>query len=307
MSPLREALRDYLAVRRRLGFSLVRDGRMLDDFVAFLESADAPRITSELALAWAARPGLTRRYHCHQRLTIVRGFARYLAVIDPESEIPASELLPARYSRVTPYLYEPEEIVALMAAARELSPPLRGASVATVIGLLAVTGGRIGETLALDRGDVDLDGGVVHVRVAKRSRPRELPLHPSTTDALARYARLRDQRWPVPKTEAFFINTRGQRLMLWTMERDFRVLVDRVGLQSHGARCRPRAHDLRHAFAVRTLLDWYRDGEDVDQQMPLLSTYLGHSDPANTYWYLQAAPELLALISERLDRLEVRS
>lgn len=304
MSPLRQALDDYLAVRRRLGFALVREGRLLEGFVCFLEDAAATRITTELALAWAMRPGEAHRHHCHQRLSIVRGFARYLAVIDPASEIPAQDLLPARYSRVTPYLYAPAEIAALMSAARELSPPCRGASIATVIGLLAATGARIGETLMLDRDDVDLDDGVLHVRVAKRSRPRDLPLHPSTADALRDYARLRDRCWPDPQTSAFFLNARGQRLMLWTVELAFCALVQQTGLQGRGARCRPRAHDLRHTFAVRTLLDWHRAGEDVDRKMPLLSTYLGHSDPANTYWYLQAAPELLTLVSERLGRLQ---
>jgi integrase len=304
MSPLRRALRDYLAIRRRLGFQLVSEGRMLEGFVGFLEDARAERITSELALAWAARPGETHPYYCHQRLSIVRGFARHLAVIDPDSEIPSEDLLPARYSRVTPYLYSPAQIAALMAAARTLTPPLRAATVQTVIGLLAATGVRIGETLALDRADVNLDDGVLRIRLAKAQRQREVPLHPSTTRALDQYQSLRDRHRPRPETPAFFLGARGQRFMIWSFERVFCTLIEQTGLQGRGARCRPRPHDLRHTFAVRTLLDWYRAGEDVDRKMPLLSTYLGHSDPSHTYWYLQAAPELLALVSERLDELQ---
>lgn len=304
MSPLRQALRDYLAVRRRLGFGLVRDGRLLEGFVDHLEDAGATRVTSELALEWACRPGESRRYHCHQRLTIVRGFARHLAMSDPAGEIPGPDLLPARYSRITPYLYTPAEITALIAAAHERTPRLTGAGIAAVIGLLAASGARIGETVALDRGDVDLDEGIVHVRRAKRSRPRELPLHPSTTAALRRYADLRDRCRPWRGSPAFFLNARGRRLQLWTVELAFCELVEQIGLRGGGARCRPRVHDLRHTFAVRTLIDWYQAGEDVDSKMPLLSTYLGHTDPASTYWYLQAAPELLGLVSGRLGRLQ---
>lgn len=303
MTVLRRALDDYLAVRRRLGFALVHEGRLLEEFVDFLHDAGAARISTRLALEWATRPGEAHPHYCHQRLVIVRGFARYVAVIDTASEIPAPDLLPARYSRVTPYLYAPEQITALMAAARRLPPPFRGQSIATVIGLLAASGARIGETLALDRADVDLDDGVLHV-IGKRGQPRQLPLHSSSTDALRQYARLRDRRWPAPQTAAFFLNARGRRLMTWTVELAFRELADQTGLHERGARCRPRVHDLRHSFAVRTLLDWYRAGEDVDRKMPLLTTYLGHSEPAYTYWYLHAAPELLELVSQRLGALQ---
>lgn len=304
MSPLGQALQDYLMLRRRLGFALVKDGRRLEAFVEFLEDAGATRITSELALAWARRPGEAHRYHCRQRLTIVRGFARYLAAIDPDSEVPAADLLPARYSRRPPYIYSPEEITALMAAARALTPPLHGAGIETVIGLLGASGARIGETLALERSDVDLDDGILHVRVAKHSRQREIPLHQSTTQALHRYARLRDRQVPRPLTSAFFLDVRGGRLMTWDVERAFRKLIQQTGLEGCGARRRPHLHDLRHTMAVRTLLGWYRAGEDVDRKMPLLSTYLGHTNPVHTYWYLQAVPELLQLVSGRLDALQ---
>lgn len=298
------ALNNYLAIRRQLGFPLVKDGRRLEAFVSFLDDAGATRITSELALEWARRPGEAHRYHCRQRLTIVRGFARYLAAIDPDSEVPSADLLPARYSRRAPYIYSPEEITALMAAARALTPPLHGAGIETVIGLLAASGARIGETLALDRENVDLDDGILHVRAAKHSRQREIPLHQSTTQALARYARLRDRQVPRPQTPAFFLDPRGRRLTSWSVQQAFRELIQQAGLEGSGPRRRPRLHDLRHTMAVRTLLGWYRAGEDVDRKMPLLSTYLGHTNPVHTYWYLQAVPELLQLVSGRLDQLQ---
>jgi integrase/recombinase XerD len=304
MSPLRSALRDYLTIRRQLGFKLEQDGRMLESFVDFLEEAGAAQITTGLALAWARRSGEAHSYHCRQRLSVVRSFARHLATIDPDSEVPPEDLLPAHRRRATPHIYSPVEIAALMGAARKLTPPLRAASFETVIGLLAASGVRIGEALALERDDVDLKEGALHVRTAKRNSAREVPLHASTTEALRRYARLRDRRRPKPQTPAFFLGARGERLMVRTFECTFRKLIQETGLEGRGARRRPRPHDLRHTFAVLTLLDWYRTEEDVDRKMPLLSTYLGHVSPSSTYWYLQAAPELLELVSGRLDRLQ---
>jgi integrase/recombinase XerD len=305
MSPLRQALDDYLTIRRQLGFKLTDDGRMLEDFVGFLEQQRAAHLTSELALAWASLPGESHRYHCRQRLSIIRGFARHLAVIDPANEVPSHDLLPAkRQRRLTPHIYTPAEITALMGAAAALRPPLRAASIETTIGLLDATGLRIGEALGMDRGDVDLRDGVLRAHAAKRGRWREVPLHESATEALRRYSRLRDRHCPHPETPAFFLGARGERLMPATFERIFRRLLEQAGIQSRGARQRARPHDLRHSFAVHTLLDWYREGQDVDRAMPLLSTYLGHVAPSSTYWYLEAVPELMGLISERVGQLQ---
>ena len=304
MSSLREALDDYLRIRRQFGFRLEQDGRLLESFIGFLEQAGALHITTDLALAWARLPVQAHPYRWRERLGIARGFARYLAAIDPDSEIPSKDLLPAHRPRVTPYIYSRAEIAALMCAAQTLTPPLRAATHQTMIGLLAASGMRDGEALALDRDDVDLRDGALHLRAAKRGRQREVPLHQSTTAALRRYARLRDRHWPRPQTPAFFLGWHGRRLTQRTFERTFVELVSKTGIQGRGARCRPRAHDLRHTFAVATLLDWYRAGVDVDRRMPLLCTYLGHARVEDTYWYLQAAPELLALVSGRLDRLQ---
>jgi integrase len=179
---------------------------------------------------------------------------------------------------------------------------LRAVRHQTLIGLLAVTGMRPGEALALDRHDVDLRHGTVHVRAGKQKKQREVPLHPTTIRALRDYARLRDARFPTPTTPAFFIGARGRRVPREELNRTFTNLIREVGLEGRGARARPRPHDLRHALAVRTLVDWFDAGEDIDRRMPLLSAFLGHVDPASTFWYLEAVPELLQLISRRLEQ-----
>ena len=299
---LRAALADYLRVRRRLGFEMPQDGRLLERFVEFLEQAGAERITTELALRWARMPAGAHPHYWRQRLSLVRGFARHLATIDPASEVPSKDLLPGTRQRLAPHIYTEQEIAALMAAAGRLRPRLRAARHQTLIGLLAVTGMRPGEALALDRHDVDLRHGVVHVRAGKQKKQREVPLHPSTIRALRHYARLRDARFLDPTTQAFFIGARGRRVPRGELNRTFTQLIREVGLDGRGARARPRPHDLRNALAVHTLLDWHAAGEDIDRRMPLLSASLGHVDPASTYWYLEAVPELLQLISRRLEQ-----
>jgi integrase/recombinase XerD len=303
VTTLRDALADYLRIRRRLGFEMPQDGRLLEGFVEFLERAGAQRITTELALKWARLPAHAHPYRWRQRLSVARGFARHLATIDPASEVPSTDLLPGHRQRIAPYIYTDGEVAGLMAAAGELRPRLRAARHQTLIGLLAVTGIRPGEALALDRQDIDLRHGVLQVRAGKQKKQREVPVHESTISALREYARHRDARFPEPSTPAFFISARGRRMARAELNQTFTKLIREVGLDGRGTRARPRPHDLRHAFAVRTLLDWFEAGEDIDRRMPLLSTYLGHVDPASTYWYLEAVPELLELISRRLGQL----
>jgi len=302
MTPLRQALDDYLQIRRQLGFDLKATEHHLTDFVGFLEQAGAERITTELALSWAQLPVDAHPHWCKRRLGMVRGFARYLVTIDSESQVPADRLLVARRPRVAPYIYSPAEIAALMRAAGTLTPPLRAATFQAAIGLIATTGLRLGEALGLDHADVDLNDGALHVR-ARQHKQREVPLHPTTTSALRQYARTRDRSQVVPKSPAFFQNAQGGRLSGSDFHRQFAKLIGQIGLEGAGERARPRPHDLRHSMAVRTLLDWIAAGEDVDRRMPELSTFLGHSDPASTYYYLQAVPELMALVSVRLERL----
>jgi integrase/recombinase XerD len=302
MTSLRQALADYLRVRRRLGFELRATQRQLEQFVAFLEQTGAARITSELAVMWARLPVDAHPHQWSRRLGVVRGFARYVATLDPSSEVPAIDLLPAHRPRLAPYIYSQAEITALIGAAGQLTPPLRAASYRTVIGLMATTGLRLGEALWLDRADVDLDDGALHVR-ARQSKQREVPLHPTAATALREYARQRDRHCPQPQSPAFFLNLRGERLSNSEFNHYFPKLIAQVGLEGAGERARPRPHDLRHSLAVWTLLDWIEADEDVDRRMPELSAFLGHRRPESTYWYLQAVPELMALISERLERV----
>jgi integrase/recombinase XerD len=253
MSSLREALADYLQVRRRLGYTMPQDGRLLEGFVAFLEQAGAERITTELALEWARLPAGAHPHRWRQRLSVARGFARHVATLDPASEVPATDLLPGNRPRLAPHIYTDAEIVALMTAAGELRPRLRAARHVTLIGLMAVTGLRPGEALTLDRHDVDLRHGIVLVRGGKQNKQREVPLHDTTILALRDYARLRDARFPTPSTPAFFLSARGRRMSRSELNETFTQLIDTVGMESRGARARPRPHDLRHLADARVM------------------------------------------------------
>ncbi len=301
MSPLREALTSYLTIRRALGYKLVRAGKLLTLFVAYMEDVGAKTVTTEHAIAWAKLPaGGGVNWWAH-RLSVVRCFATYLHTLDPSAEVPAADLLPVRPQRATPYLYSDDEISSLIKACRCLRSPLRATTYQTLIGLLAVTGLRIGEAIGVDREDIDFDQGLLIVNEGKFGKSRELPLHPTTLRALRSYLRERDRLHPATGTPAFFVSTVGTRLIYCNVHWTFLRLVRFAGLKPRSTACRPRLHDLRHTFAVSTMLDAYRNGADVQARLPLLSTYLGHVNPTSTYWYLSAAPELLAMASGRLQ------
>lgn len=306
MSPLRKACDEYLALRRAMGFKLDRPGRMLPDLVAHMERAGQATITTRAALEWAMRP-TGHPQECAARLSIARGFARYLRALDGISEVPPADLLPSCRRRLAPHLYSDQDIAALMAATATIHSPFRAATHRTLIGLLAVTGMRIGEAIGLDQGDADLAAGCVTVRAGKWGAARELPLHDSTIRALDEYRQLRDGRWPQPKAPAFFVSMSGTRLLSGHVREAFRELRQHAGLTAAPGGRPPRIHDLRHSFAVATLIDWYRADADVAARLPRLSSYLGHAAPEATYYYLQATPDLLALAAERLERIEGRS
>ena len=301
MSVLSQALEDYLIVRRALGHKLEEHGRLLPDFVGNLEARDACRVTTELAVAWATQPTTSTSVWWAQRLTMVRGFAQHLQAIDPGTEVHPPGLLPYRCRRVAPHLFSDADIAALMAAARSLPSSQRAATYEALVALMAVTGSARWRSGAPQPRRHRLGGGDpdgVELQVPKEpSRPPS----PHDRRSLARYARLRDELCPHPKAPSFFLSTAGTRLHISVLDRVFHGLVNSAGLEQRGER-QPRPHDLRHGFAVRTLLGWYSLGVDVDAHMPLLSTFLGHSHPENTYWYLSAVPELLFLAAERLKR-----
>jgi integrase/recombinase XerD len=306
MSTMRQAAEDYIALRRAMGFKLDKPGRLVRQFAVHLDRLGTQQITIDSALAWARQPEQADPSWWAYRLSAVRGFAAYLQPRMSGIQVPPADLLPLRTRRATPYLYSGEDIAALMTAARTLHTSLVAATYETLIGLLAVTGLRVGEALNLDRADVDLAAGMLTVVNGKFGKSRQVPLHPSTVARLGDYARRRDGFIPVPRSSTFFLSTAGTRLSDCRVEATFRALVRSAGLQPRSARCRPRLHDLRHTFAVSTVLDWYRDGQDVQARMPLLSTYLGHVDPSATYWYLSAAPELMALACARLEHAQAQ-
>jgi integrase len=302
MSSLEQHLNEYLAVRRAMGYKLARAGKLLPQFTAWMAEREQDLITTKLALGWATSPPASESNWHRQRLTTVRGFALHLHAIDPSHEVPPADLLPVRPRRAVPYLYTDAEILALLDSAGVIPTPHRAATMGTLIGLLAVTGMRVGEAIRLDRSDIDLANRLLTVRDSKFGKSREVALHPSTITALRSYLTRSDRPGPSEPTMAVFTSAAGTRLSYCNVHLAFKRIVAHAGLRPRSVNCRPRPHDLRHTFAVNTLLDAYRTSEDPARTLPLLSTYLGHVHPGSTYWYLQAAPELLALASERLER-----
>lgn len=237
------------------------------------------------------------------RLTVVRGFAAHLHALDPVHALIPPDVLPDPGGRATPYLYSDAEIVALMRATTDtLQTPFGAATYATLIGLLAVAGLRVGEVIRLDRGDFDPVAGTLTIRKTKFGKSRSVPLHPTSVTALRDYLGRDDRPRSGTPTAALFASSIGTRLRYCVVNQTFLRLIRRAGLQPRSPGCRPRLHDFRHSFAVRTILDAYRDDLDGGARLPILSTYLGHVNPGATYWYLSAAPELLAVAGERLER-----
>ena len=299
MNELRRHAEDYLRLRRSLGFKLTLHGPLLAQFVDYLDTAGATTVTTELAISFAQLPQGVQPIQWAHRLSMVRGFAHYLQAIDPATEMPPYDVFAARYQRPTPYLWKEAEVLDLMAAARQLRPPLCALTYETFFGLLWCTGMRIGETINLQRGDVDLTESVITVREAKLGRSRLVPLQQSTASALGHYAASRDRLCPQPRSQAFFVSSVGTTLIPQAVLQTFHRLAVRTGLRTETKR--PRVHDLRHSFAVRALVSCYCSGVDVEARMIALSTYLGHVNPSDTYWYLSASPELVELVAGRLD------
>jgi len=300
MSALRQALADYLAMRRALGYKLDKTERLLGQFITFAEGRGEEHLTTETALAWATLPTGAHASWTSRRLAEVRLFARHLRAIEPATEVPPADLLPGRTRRATPHLYSPQEIADLMSATTILRGAHHRATYRTLIGVLAVTGMRVGEAIGLDRDDFDAVNGMLTVRNGKFGKSRELPLHPTTVTALNDYLR-RGDRPRQANMPALLSCSAGRRLRYKNVQWTFQKLVHHCGISSRSATCRPRIHDVRHGFAVNTIIDAYAAG-DPGSRLAILSTYLGHIDPAGTYWYLSAAPELLGLAGERLER-----
>lgn len=313
MTAFGRALQEYLALRRSLGAQLREPEFHLRRFIEFLDREGAEVITTELTMRWVTAPGGASLATRAGRLGDVRRFAAWLSATEPRTEIAPQDLLPQRHRRKPPYIYRDAEIARIVEEAARLPSPsgLRARTYATLFGLIAVTGLRLGEAVALDQDDVDLDNGVLAVRRGKFGKARFVPLHDSTRDALRGYARARDRLLPRVATPALFIAEHGRRVTSWSARYTFAVISRAAGLRAptldnrhgHG----PRIHDMRHRLAVRTLIRWYREGRDVERELPKLATYLGHAHVTDTYWYLEAVPELLHLATERASRTKERS
>ena len=297
---LEQALADYLQVRRASGAGLARAEKLLRQYLSHLSEHGTDRITVADAAAWATLPAAADPRWWAYRLSVARGFAAWLHTFDESVQVPPAGLIRSGPRRSTPYLYSDDEIVALLDAAGRLRHPLKSATYQTLLGLLAVTGMRVGEAIGLDRADFDAAQGLLTVRAGKFGKARLLPLQPSTVTAVNGYLRDRDRLCPVVARDALLVSVYGNRLRYNTVWRVVHKLLTDAGLTA-GSPSRQRIHDLRHSFAVATLSDWYAHGADVAELLPRLSTYLGHTDPAHTYWYLSAAPQLLTPAVRRLD------
>lgn len=303
MTTIRDALLKYITVRRALGTRLQEPAVTLGYFVDFLERENAQFITTDLALRWACKPEHVQRATWARRLTMVRRFAAWLSAFDSRTEVPPKRLLNARHRRRTPHIYTEQEIEHLMAVAAQLPSPtgLRALTYVTLIGLLAATGLRPGEATAMNLADVDLQNGILTIRQTKFGKSRFVPIEASTCTALANYVKER-RLCACPQTNSFFVSGRGTRLRLGTARRTFAKVSRVIGLRpvtshrrsGHG----PRLQDFRHTFATRKLIEWYQRGLDVNRELPKLTSYLGHANVGNTYWYIQAVPELLQLATE---------
>jgi integrase/recombinase XerD len=300
MSALEDHVAEYLRLRRGLGYKLQREEQILPTLIAHVRAAGASSITSQLAIEWAKSTGAAPRT-CAARLASARGFAAYLQTIDPATEVPPHGVFASHYRRPAPYLWSGADIRRLLQAAGALEPPLKAATMQALFGVLAVTGMRVGEVVKVGRDDVDLAAGVICVgeQITKHERARLLPLHSTSVDALRGYARTRDRLCPNPSATTFFVTPDGGVLDRHAVHRAMKKLTIQLGLRT--AAVRPRSHDLRHSFAVRTLLDCQQAGEQVDERIAALSTYLGHVAPSDTYWYLTATPELMEVAAQRLD------
>lgn len=306
MSTLRTSLDDYLKLRRALGFKLKTTEWCLRGFVEFIDAEGAKHITTELALRWARRPPNGEPFTWAQRLQKIRLFAAWHHARDPRTEVPDPQLLTASVRRKPPFIFTEEQIAEVVREAEKLPcrRGMRSSTFSTIFGLIAVTGLRISEALALDRSDVDLREGQLTIRNTKFGKTRLVPVSKSTVAALRRYATRRDRALSVLTTPAFFVSERGWRVTNWATSYNFAKVSRAVGLRApvegnrHGQG--PRVHDLRHSFAARTMVEWYRAGVDVERELPKLSAYLGHTHVNDTYWYIEAVPELLQLATERV-------
>lgn len=303
MNSLFEYAKQYLSMRRNLGFKLRGYDRLLRSFIEYLDSQNHDAISAQAALQWATLPPAVKPIRWSQRLCAVRGFAQYLHGMDPTVEIPSQDLITARRYRQNPYLFTQADIARLLEVAATLDPALRAAAYQSLFGLLAVTGMRVGEALSLDREHINLSTGVVEITDTKFRKNRQIPLHSSSVSALRHYTKVRDKWCSSPNTPSFFLSTRGTRLSYSCVNGVFHRCIGQIDLENSTENRPVHMHGLRHSFAVATLREWYRSGATIEAKLPILSAFLGHACPASTYWYLQSCPQLMQLAAQRAEQL----
>ncbi|NEX23693.1 tyrosine-type recombinase/integrase [Thiorhodococcus mannitoliphagus] len=303
--PLQKYVTEFLDERHRLGFQSRSMGHALRGLSAYIETlALTGPLTLEVMAQWARQPSHRSEdpKTWARRLKILRPFTRWLRQFEPDTEVPDEAIFGSVGERLTPHIYREQEIIALLAAARQLQPPRRGATYETLFGLLAATGLRLSEAVHLCLGDVDLRDGVLTVRETKFHKSRQVPVHPTTLAALRRYHAQCDREIIVTEESPFFVGSRDRRHAHRPsprqVDRIFQQLREQLGWVNRGAHAAPRLHDLRHTFVVRRILLWQAQGVDIDQRMLALSTYVGHAHVTDTYWYLSAVPELMAVAAE---------
>ena len=279
---LRTLIGDYLAMRRALGFKLEGTGQLLFAFADHLERCEAQTVTVEHALRFATASAASSARSHALRLSAIRLFTRWAQLLDPTIEVPPTRLLPARATRPAPFLYSAAQLDALLDAADQLRPQFRAVTFRTLLSLQAATGVRTGEATGLNISNLDLHQDTLTV-TGKYGKTRLLPLHPTVAEALTDYPDTRSRLLPAAHCPALLINTRGTRLSRGTIHPTFQALAKRAGLRATSSASRPRPHDLRHTFAVNTMLDAYRSGADPAATLPLLATWLGHAEPRDTY------------------------
>ena len=301
---------EYLTARRGLGFGLETAEGFLRNFASHADRIGHDgSVTIELAVQWARSSRSSNPAQAVRRLTVVRHFARYCALFDPATEVPPAGLLGRVPRRSMPHIYTAAEMAALLKQASCLLPRhgLRPATYVTYFALLASTGLRLSEARRLTTDDADLVNGILTIRETKFRKSRLVPLHPTTTQALGRYADRRDACLAAPRSQYFFRTEHSSRLTRTAVETTFRRIRQRLDWTGHGRTHQPRIHDLRHTFVVGRVLRWYQEGADVDRKILALATYLGHARVADTYWYCTAVPELLACTAQRFERFAHRA
>jgi integrase len=293
---------EYLAFRRKIGFALEASGRTLRSFARYADDVGhGGSVTTSLAVRWATLPGNRTPSTVAKKVEAVRQFAKYRLQFDPNTEVPPYGI-GSPYRRRTPHIYSGAELTALLRQARALGSTggLQSQTYVTLFSLLIATGMRVGEAARLTRADVDLGRGVIAINKTKFRKSRLVPLHVSATRALRAYSQICDRDPGANESTAFFIQGR-RRLTVAAVGRTFAALRQKLGWEETSNKVIPRAYDLRHTFTVNRLLRWYKEGANIDEKISALSTYLGHVNVTDTYWYITATPELLAVSGSRFE------